>query len=80
MKFCKDCRHFTPPLYATEGTSDYYQHARCARTFGYRIIDLVAGDRAVEARFCSNERVDGSNPDRCGMAGKFFEPRVAVAA
>lgn len=63
LKFCKDCKYFTPH---TEPSTDSFRYAKCAHP---SVLDLVSGEII---RYCSVNRDTGE----CGTAAKLFEPKL----
>ena len=73
MKFCKDCKHAMP----SEAPDPQYK--LCAKFPIEDKVNLVTGESTRDKYgfyFCSNMR---AFDDKCGEAGRFFEPRLAVA-
>lgn len=62
MKFCKDCKHYSPIKYnETDGNCTAPQYG----------INLVTGNQ--NKQICSFERSYKDHANHCGVEAKFFE-------
>jgi hypothetical protein len=68
---CKDCRFSSRDFMG-------WRFARCHASEGE--LNLVDGKMDRVSKYCSCERVDYDHIEVCGTAGKFFEPRLPLAA
>ena len=64
MKFCKDCKYVRP-----DGSGQISANARCAKT-ALEAFDYING--LHQQGFAEVTRI---NVNKCGHAGKWFEPR-----
>jgi len=68
MKFCINCKHFSPAKDDPE-----HQYARCSY---FHVPSLITGTHVRSGMsFCSVERMEGK--DKCGFDGNNYEEQEA---